>query len=843
MAGGWQTVDERRWVPADRGSSVVRPLVYRLYGELDISPFFQYNLLMATTVNRSTPIYHNNFYFQDGALLVGILTALLYLTVAVSLDAAGHVPSMALLLPVTLGAIALGLLMSFSRFDGFFALSHSMFTGLAWILFLMTTLVSEREIESFLDFGIPPLQAKVYFVLWKLLNWVDAAISSSASNDNYVFIFEISFLLWWLTYLGVWAIFRYGYTWRAIMPVGIVLLINTYYAPQPVVGFLGVFCLLVLIFLIRTNLAEQQLRWREQQIYFNQDIALDFLRNGFFYSVLVLALAWLAPGLGRNPIVRELMSPINNFYEEMNQEVSQLYQGTFKQAQATAPTFGKSLSLGGERTVENTPVFTVSTPAGRYWRAVAFDTFDGRQWNNTLEAEAPFAAAEIVPVPSWELRSPITQTITLMAPMGGVIVGAPDIRQVSVAIDAIGQPSPAAAITAITTDYSQAPPTGFEITLAEAQDEMDIGSSYSVISQYAQVTRQALEAAGTNYPQAILDRYLQLPDNFSPLVAQIAMSVTVGLETPYTKAKALETFLRTYPYDDAIPAPPPDRDPVEYFLFDLRRGYCDYYATSMVLMLRYLGIPARAASGYAEGFWDEENFNFYVTDADAHTWVEVFFPNFGWIEFEPTAGESPLTRPEAAPETSSSQTDATTPNNTNPITSTDPMQDPLQEELMNQGTGVVEMPGAGGPPWWIWLLVAPALLALGVWGFRRTQNLGPTAFTPELSPILFERLQRWAERLGLRVRNSETPYEQARSWGQALPEGQSYISAITENYVRYRFSQEGILQSPEPTNDPSGENGRLVAAWEALQPLLWRAWGRKFTDTNGRHNPFQRKQE
>jgi transglutaminase-like putative cysteine protease len=798
---------------------------------------------MATTVNRSIPIYRNNFYFQDGALLVGILTGLLYLIVAISLDAAGHVPSMALLIPVTLGATALGLLMSFSRFDGFFALSHSMFTGLAWILFLMTTLVSEREIESFLDFGIPPLQAKVYFVLWKLLNWVDAAISSSASNDNYVFIFEVSFLLWWLTYLGVWAIFRYGYTWRAIIPAGVVLLINTYYAPQPVVGFLGVFCLLALLFLIRTNLAEQQLRWREQQIYFNQDIALDFLRNGFFYSILVLTLAWLAPSLGRNPLVRELMSPINELYEEVNQEVSQLYQGTAKQQRATAPTFGKSLSLGGERTVENMPVFTVSTPAGRYWRAVAFDTFDGRQWSNTLESEVSFTASETVPVPSWELRTPITQTITLLAPMGGVIVGAPDIRQVSVDVDATGQPSPAAAITAVTTDYSQAPPTGFEVTMAIAQQEMDTGDSYSVVSHYAQVTRQALEAAGTNYPQAILDRYLQLPDNFSPLVAQTALSVTAGLETPYAQAKALETFLRTYPYDDAIPAPPADKDPVEYFLFELRRGYCDYYATSMVLMLRYLGIPARTASGYAEGFWDEENLNFYVTDADAHTWVEVFFPNFGWIEFEPTAGESPLTRPEAAPETSNNQTDATTPLTSDPITSTDPMLDPWQEEMMSQAGGVSEMPVNSGPSWWIWAVGALVVVAIGVLGFRRTKNLGPTAFTPELSPILFERLQRWAERLGLRVRSSETPYEQARAWGQALPEGQPYISAITENYVRYRFSQEGFLQPMEMTNTLSAENSRLVAAWEALQPLLWRAWGRKVTNTNSHRNPFQRKQE
>lgn len=89
--------------------------------------------MATTTINRSAPQadYRVNVYFQDGAVLTGILAALLFLTVTTSLDAAGHVTSMALLIPVTLGAILLGILMAYSRFDGFFALSHSMFTGLA----------------------------------------------------------------------------------------------------------------------------------------------------------------------------------------------------------------------------------------------------------------------------------------------------------------------------------------------------------------------------------------------------------------------------------------------------------------------------------------------------------------------------------------------------------------------------------------------------------------------------------------------------------------------------------------------------------------------------------------
>ncbi|HNG20294.1 MAG TPA: transglutaminase-like domain-containing protein, partial [Candidatus Obscuribacter sp.] len=85
-----------------------------------------------------------------------------------------------------------------------------------------------------------------------------------------------------------------------------------------------------------------------------------------------------------------------------------------------------------------------------------------------------------------------------------------------------------------------------------------------------------------------------------------------------------------------ITAPPPDKDPLEYFLFEIKEGYCDYYASAMATMLRSVGIPARTASGYAEGTFDEESKVFFVTAADAHTWVEVYFPEYGWVEFEPT---------------------------------------------------------------------------------------------------------------------------------------------------------------------------------------------------------------
>ncbi|MFC2026044.1 transglutaminase family protein, partial [Chloroflexota bacterium] len=95
-----------------------------------------------------------------------------------------------------------------------------------------------------------------------------------------------------------------------------------------------------------------------------------------------------------------------------------------------------------------------------------------------------------------------------------------------------------------------------------------------------------------------------------------------------------------------MPAPPSEQEITDYFLFDLQEGYCDYYATTMVVMARSIGIPARLVMGYAQGEYDETTGGYIVTEASAHSWVEVYFPEIGWIEFEPTAGVPATEHPE-----------------------------------------------------------------------------------------------------------------------------------------------------------------------------------------------------
>lgn len=769
--------------------------------------------------------YSANLYFQDGLVVTAILGALLYLALAVALDAAGHVSQgMGILVPVTLGALTVGVLMSLSRFDSFFALSHSLFSGLAWILFLMAGTASEENIAPFVDKGVPELQARVYFVLLRLLNWLDAAFNNAASADNFVFIFEISFLVWWLAFLGMWSILRFGYIWRAVIPAGVVMLVNAYFAPEPIFALLALFALVAIFLFVRTNLSEQQLRWRDEHMVVTPEMGWDFVRTALTYSVIVLTLAGLAPSLGRNVQVRQLLSPLNERWEQTSQDLNRLYQGLNRRQSEAGAAFGRSLPLGGPRVVGDSLIFNVSASAGRYWRAVVFDTYTGREWVNTGETEAQIAPGQLVPVAAWNERAALTQTVTLLAPMSNVVLGAPDIRRIDMPVSVLANPVPVGALDA--PSLGEGAPATVEFTMVRAGELLDIGDRYTLLSNATAVTQRALEGAGEEYPPEIVDRYVQLPQGFPPAVVELAQTITVSATTPYAKAKAIESYLRTIPYNDLIEAPPPDRDPISYFLFDIRQGYCDYYATSMAMMLRTLGIPARTASGYAEGTFDEESGLFYISERDAHTWVEVFFPGLGWVEFEPTAAESVLDRPQGEEPAVPGEGEPTPA----PLPTPGANQQPdagLQEQAQPEAGFEDEMGGGDGMtpfPWWVWALLVPLVTAAVLLFVWRVRVAGPTAFTPELPLLAFDRLQRWAARLGLIATASQTPYEQAQRWSDALPESEPPIRTIANSYVQYRFGRPHAAPGAPAADAYPG----LTRAWDQLQPALWKAWLRRF---------------
>lgn len=783
----------------------------------------------------------SGLYFQDGVGLTFSLTLILYLILAISLNAAGWTTlSTNLLIPAVLGGLVLGFFMSMSRFDGVFMVSYGLLISLAWNVYLSADLVQPGQIRQFLDMGIPDLQARSYFVLLSWIDWIEAAWVGSASNDNLIFVYHLGLLIWWLAYLGAWSIFRHGFVWRAVIPAGVAILINTYYAPEPVAAVMFFFTMTALILLVRANLAEQQLRWRLTEVRYSTDITFDFLRDGVIFSLLVVGLAWGIPSLGRNTQLRQLLTPINQRWEESTEQWNRLYQGLNRQTRPTGGGFGRSLTLGGARNVTDAPVFQAQTPVGRYWRAVVFDTFTGSQWINTVQDEQSYVADQIVPTANWEFRRPITQTITPLRPMGNVLVAAPDLRQASIGFSALAQPI---SVDPNNTDPSPSsidpgaldgesgqglnPNQPVEFTLVQADRSLEPESSYTVISDYTEVTRWALSNAQGPFPADITERYLQLPENFSPRVIELAQEVTAGLSTQYEKSRAIEAFLREFEYDEQIEAPAQGQDPIEYFLFDVQRGYCDYYATSMATMLRSLGIPARTASGYAEGEYDKETGIYIVTERDAHTWVEVYFNGLGWVEFEPTAGESALNRLAGGPP--GEEADQNRNGDSGNFTDTDPSlldpgseMDPFLEDLPPIGDFADEQNRTVWP-WWLWTLITVTGLGGVLWLFLRIRSSDPLHLQQEAPAILYARLQSWAERLKLPLRITDTPYEHSAYLGRALPEGRPFIQRIVDDYVTHRFASAQIRERDGGWSQSEAQEEN----WRKLRPHLWQAWGRR----------------
>src|SRR5206468_402022 len=173
--------------------------------------------------------------------------------------------------------------------------------------------------------------------------------------------------------------------------------------------------------------------------------------------------------------------------------------------------------------------------------------------------------------------------------------------------------------------------------------QLRAGQTYSVVSFLPNLTPDVLRADEPSAAVAVDDpAYLDL-GGLSPRARLLAHEVTAGATNRFDIVMAVTNYLQhNYRYTLDLPRVPSGRDPVDWFLFDVKTGYCEQFATAETLMLRSLGIPARLATGYATGDYDPILNQAVVREHDAHAWVEVWFSGHGWVPVDPTPGVSPL---------------------------------------------------------------------------------------------------------------------------------------------------------------------------------------------------------
>jgi hypothetical protein len=287
-------------------------------------------------------------------------------------------------------------------------------------------------------------------------------------------------------------------------------------------------------------------------------------------------------------------------------------------------------------------------------------------------------------------------------------------------------------------------------------------------------------------------------------VRALAEDITKDYDNPYDKVTALEGYLRTIPYNELISAPPPGRDGVDYFLFDSRQGYCDYYASSLAVMARAVGIPGRLASGYTRGEYHSVSNVYRVRESNAHTWVEIYFPRYGWVEFEPTASQPLITRsePEGSEDLAIDDFEAWGQRQEREERDVDAEIAPETVGIPIAGTGPWSMAFWGGAL--VLFVIGSVVVAWYLWT-REPRTSRPVE-------RIYEKMTRYAQLIGIGWPAHQTPYEYAAALVEALPQGQAQIVLITDFYVKERFSSEGTDE---------GEIEEAKEAWLALGPALW----------------------
>ena len=283
-------------------------------------------------------------------------------------------------------------------------------------------------------------------------------------------------------------------------------------------------------------------------------------------------------------------------------------------------TAGDNVEVVGSIRLSPKVRFTVEADESRYWQTAAFDRYTGSGWVRTGQLRPYEGEQPGPPGASDSLR----QRVTAKTPLDAMPAAwkPTEVRgQLSRATQVTGQGDVRPGTTIRTNE------------------------SYTVVSETPEYSNAELQSAGTDYPDEIADVYLQLPDSTSQRLEDRTAEVTADAGTPYQKALAIERYLegeKSY----SLQVQQPEGDVADAFLFDMDAGYCVYYATTMVTMLRSEGVPARFVVGYTPGE-SVEGDAFVVRGYNSHAWVQVYFPDVGWVNFDPTPA-GPRQQAEAA---------------------------------------------------------------------------------------------------------------------------------------------------------------------------------------------------
>ncbi len=480
-------------------------------------------------------------------------------------------------------------------------------------------------------------------VLTRMWVWIAALAGGKPFLDPLATAVVWDLLLWLVCVWAGWRLRQNRQALQALAPGGVALAAVLAYTH----GNIGLLVMYLAILLTLMGWAQNEWRhiqWQGRKIDYAESIRLDTLVMVALITIVLTFSAAGAPSLSWHDLLDKLRSAsrgdeqlARSFGLEAppNVAVSDAYRsnGLPRQHLVDLPPeqlqdVVMTVSTGEIPPIpESIPV--VVNPTHYRWRAVTYDVYSGTGWGSSPAQDVPLSADTPLLAPPQNYRV-VTQHIQRVPGQGTYVYWAGTLAQVDTDVEIAWRTKP--------------PSNPSPVSDGDMLGALTDPDVYTVLSYQPQISTDQLRGAGSDYPPQIVKRYLQLPESVPERVLALARELTQAAPTPYDQALAIESYLRTFPYTLEVTPPPLGRDVVDYFLFTAKQGYCDYYASAMVVLARAVGLPARLVIGYSSDEYDAATAEYIIRERNAHTWAEVYFAGIGWVEFEPTASQPAIDR-------------------------------------------------------------------------------------------------------------------------------------------------------------------------------------------------------
>ncbi|MEO8539702.1 MAG: transglutaminase domain-containing protein [bacterium] len=721
--------------------------------------------------------------------------AITFTAVGVSLQQAHWVDNMPDFVPTAIAGLLIGMIAARIRY--YAAVIHP-------IALLLGAVVVVLAVQTYADGAT--LSERLGDFRVRMDEWYQVVRAGDISNDNLPFVALVHGLTFLATYFAAWCLFRWRNAWLAVIPSGVILLTNiSFLQGKPSETFV-VFLFGAIVLIARLHLQKSQDKWTKDGVDYPEFISVSAIQLTVMATVGLILGAWFIPLGNQAKAVENVFDFAAKPITGQSDSLVRLFHSIDSRKGARLHTFGNTLPIQGNVKLGTKQLFEVNSPQPGLIRATSYDNYTGAGWKVTGRETERINAGTLAPdesvAESYTARDVSILRVKVLDPDNTLLTP--------------GTPLGANIDTTVET------PKGYTGDIEEMNSRRGLNTddTYNAIGSESRANIQQLLTAGEEYPSWVTDKYLQLPKELPQRVRDETQRIIEekSVSTPYEEAKAIEEYLRTLPYDLLVPTPPPGRDVADYLLFDSKRGYFDYQATAMCVMLRTQGVPCRIAVGYVLDPQTGDETSYIIRKDSAYSWVEVFFPKYGWINFNPTAnrpsgGAGGLGSLDFTP-------------------SSDPFVEPDLTGLFDDPAHGVDLdpdsvPGAlaekpvenGALPWTLILSLCGALAAFAAIAFsgRVAWNWGLGSLDGRAK--LWAKTQRLAGWAKLGSRQHETPREWSRRMGKAIDQEPAAIQ-LSDAYEEARYGRPDLVRIDDADAERSYKNlrGALFAKLTRRKP-------------------------